>query len=174
MAIRDMLLPEFDQEMANTRKLLERLPERIPDYQPHPKSMAFSRLAGHVAELPGWTKETFTKEVLEFDMDNFVPFDPKTRQEVLDTFDKNSKAGRDALAAAKDEDFGVIWSLKNTKGETIFSMPRAVCYRSMIMSHMIHHRAQLGVYLRLNEIEIPGMYGPSADEMKFWTEAQTA
>ena len=174
MAIRDMLLPEFDEEMKNTRKLLERLPERIPDYKPHTKSMPFSRLAGHVAELPGWTKETFTKEVLEFDMDNFVPFDPKTRQEVLDTFDKNSKAGREALAAAKDEDFGVIWSLKNTKGDTIFSMPRSVCYRGMVMNHMIHHRAQLGVYLRLNEIEIPGMYGPSADEMKFWTEAQTA
>jgi uncharacterized damage-inducible protein DinB len=174
MAIREMLLPEYDQEMANTRKLLERLPETIPDYKPHPKSMAFSRLAGHVAELPGWAKETFTKEVLEFDMDNFVPFDPKTRQEVLDAFDKNSKAGREALAAAKDEDFGVIWSLKNTKGDTIFAMPRAVCYRGMVMSHMIHHRAQLGVYLRLNEIEIPGMYGPSADEMKFWQEAHAS
>jgi uncharacterized damage-inducible protein DinB len=174
MAIRDMLLPEYDQEMANTRKLLERLPEQISDYKPHTKSMPLNRLAGHVAELPGWAKETFTKEVLEFDMDNFVPFTPKTRQEVLDTFDKNSKAGREALAAANDAAFGVIWSLKNTKGDTIFSMPRAACYRSMVMSHMIHHRAQLGVYLRLNEIEIPGMYGPSADEMKFWQEAHSA
>ena len=84
MAIRDMLLPEFDQEMANTRKLLERLPEQISDYKPHAKSMPMNRLAGHVAELPGWAKETFTKEVLEFDMENFVPFNPKTRQEVLD------------------------------------------------------------------------------------------
>jgi uncharacterized damage-inducible protein DinB len=174
MAICEMLLPEFDQEMANTRKLLERVPEKIPDYKPHQKSMSFSRLAGHVAELPGWAKETFTKEVLEFDMDHVVPYEPKSRQEVLDMFDKNSKAGREALAAAKDEDFGVIWSLKNTKGDTIFSMPRIVCYRSMVVNHTIHHRAQLGVYLRLNEIEIPGMYGPSADEMKFWTEAQTA
>ena len=106
MAIRDMLLPEYDQEMTNTRKLLERLPEKISDYKPHAKSMPLNRLAGHVAELPGWAKETFTKEVLEFDMENFVPFNPKTRQEVLDTFDKNSKAGREALAAAKDEDFG--------------------------------------------------------------------
>ncbi len=168
MAIRDMLLPEFDSEMANTRKLLERLPENLSAFKPHDKSMAMNRLAGHVAELPGWTKETFTKEVLELDMDNFVPFEPKTRQEVLDAFDKNSKAGREALAAAKDEDFPVIWSLKNTKGDTIMAMPRAACYRGMVMSHMIHHRAQLGVYLRLNEIELPGMYGPSADEMKFW------
>jgi len=171
MAIRDMLLPEFDEEIKNTRKLLERLPETIPDYKPHPKSMAFSHLAGHVAELPGWTKETFTKEVLEFDMESYVPFQPKTRKEVLDKFDENAKAGHEALAAAKDEDFAVIWSLKTSKGDTIFSMPRSVCYRSMVMNHMIHHRAQLGVYLRLNEIEIPGMYGPSADEMQSWAEA---
>jgi uncharacterized damage-inducible protein DinB len=174
MAIRDMLLPEFDQEMANTRKLLERLPEKIPTYKPHEKSMLFSRLAGHVAELPGWAKETFTKEVLELDMEHFVPFDPKTRQEVLDAFDKNSKAGREALAAATDEHFGVMWTLKSTKGDTILSMPRAAVYRGVVINHMIHHRAQLGVYLRLNEIEIPGMYGPSADEMKCWQEKQTA
>jgi len=173
MAIRDMLLPEFDQEMANTRKMLERLPENLSDYKPHPKSMPLDRLAGHVAELPGWAKETFTKEVLEFDMENYKPFEPKTRNEVLEMFDKNAKAGREALAAAKDEDFPVIWSLKDTKGNTILSMPRADCYRGMVISHMIHHRAQLGVYLRLNEIEIPGMYGPSADEMQQW-QAQHA
>jgi uncharacterized damage-inducible protein DinB len=109
--------------------------------------------------------------VLEFDMDTYVPFEPKTRQEVLEAFDKNSKAGREALAAARDEDFPVVWSLKDAKGNTVFSMPRAACYRGMVMSHMIHHRAQLGVYLRLNNIEFPGMYGPSADEMKFWKEA---
>jgi len=168
MPIREMLLPEYDQEMANTRKLLERLPERITDYKPHEKSMSMTRLAGHVAELPGWAKETFTKEVLEFDMESFKPFEPKTRNEVLEMFDKNSKAGREALAAAQDEDFPVVWSLKDTKGNTIFSMPRAGCYRGMVMNHLIHHRAQLGVYLRLNNIEIPGMYGPSADEMQAW------
>jgi uncharacterized damage-inducible protein DinB len=165
MAIRDALLPEFDQEMTGTRKLLERLPEKLSDYKPHAKSMALDRLAGHVAEIPGWSKETFTKEELVLDMESFKPFEPKTRQEVLDRFDQNTKAGRAALAAAKDEDFGVTWSLKDTKGNTFISMPRAACYRGMVMNHMIHHRAQLGVYLRLNEIEIPGMYGPSADEM---------
>jgi uncharacterized damage-inducible protein DinB len=174
MPIRDMLLPEFDQEMTNTRKLLERLPDKITDYKPHPKSMPLNKLAGHVAELPGWTKETFTKEVLEFDMETYVPFDPKTRQEVLDKFDEHVKAGRAALAAAKDEDFPVIWSLKDTKGNTLFSMPRAACYRGMVMNHLVHHRAQLGVYLRLNEIAIPGMYGPSADEMSQWEKAQGA
>lgn len=171
MPMRDMLLPEFDAEMANTRKLLERLPEKLTDYKPHPKSMPLNRLAGHIAELPGWAKETFSKTELVLDMENYVPFDPKTRQDVLEAFDKNIKAGREALAAAKDEDFPVVWSLKDAKGKTIMAMPRAACYRGMVMSHMIHHRAQLGVYLRLNEIEIPGMYGPSADEMKFWNEA---
>ena len=172
MAIRDMLLPEFDAEMANTRKLLERLPENLTDFKPHEKSMPMNRLAGHVAELPGWTKETFTREELTMDMDSYKPFDPKSRKEVLDKFDECTKAGRAALAAAKDEDFPVMWSLKDAKGNTIMSMPRAACYRGMVMSHMIHHRAQLGVYLRLNEIELPGMYGPSADEMKFWQEAK--
>ncbi len=172
MAIRDMLLPEYDSEMANTRKLLERVPEKLTDYKPHHKSMPMSRLAGHVAELPGWAKETFTRDVLEIDMDNFKPFEPKTREEVLAKFDENTKAGREALAAASDESFGAIWTLKDAKGNSIMAMPRAACYRGMVMNHMIHHRAQLGVYLRLNEIELPGMYGPSADEMKFWKEAK--
>src|ERR1700759_3751687 len=123
MAIRDMLLPEFDAEMANTRKLLERLPENLTDFKPHEKSTPMRRLAGHVAELPGWAKETFTVEELKFDMENFVPFDPKTRKELLDKFDENTKAGRAALAVAKDEDFPVMWSLKDTKGNTLMSMP---------------------------------------------------
>src|SRR5579862_5545159 len=174
MAVRDMLLPEFDQEMANTRKLLERVPENIPDYKPHPKSMSMAQLAGHVAELPGWTKETFTREVLELDPEQFVPFVPKTRQEVLDKFDQNSKAGREVLSAATDDQFPVMWTLKMKNGPTILAMPRATVYRSMVMSHLIHHRAQLGVFLRLNDVVIPGMYGPSADEMQEWGQAQSA
>ena len=168
MAIRDMLLPEFDQEMASTRKLLERVPERIPDYQPHQKSMSLGRLAGQVAELPGWAKETMTKEVLELDPATYKPFEPKTRQELLESFDKNVRAGRTAIEAATDEQLAVIWTLRSKAGQTIPSMPRSIVIRSVVMNHLIHHRAQLGVYLRLNEIEIPGMYGPSADEMKSW------
>lgn len=174
MAIREMFLPEFDQETANTRKLLERIPETIPDYKPHEKSMAFSRLAGHVAELPGWAKETMTLEELVMDPAKFQPFMPKTRQEVLDHFDKCVTAGRAAIAASTDDKFGVMWSLKGPGGHTFFSMPRMAVLRGMVMNHMIHHRAQLGVYLRLNEIEIPGMYGPSADEMKAWDAKKTA
>jgi len=174
MAIRDMILPEFGQETHTTRKLLERIPDKIPDYSPHKKSMSFSRLAGHVAELPGWAKETMTLEELVMDPAKFQPFVPKTRQEVLDHFDKCVKAGREAIAAAGDEKFGVTWTLKMADGAVIFSMPRIAVLRGMVMSHLIHHRAQLGVYLRLNEIEIPGMYGPSADEMSKFQPKKTA
>jgi uncharacterized damage-inducible protein DinB len=174
MAIREMFLPEFDQETANTRKLLERLPERIPDYKPHEKSMTLSRLSGHVAELPGWAKETMTLEELTIDPSKFQPFEPKTRQEVLDHFEKCVTAGRAAIAASGDEKFGVMWTLKDPSGHALFAMPRMACLRGMVFNHMIHHRAQLGVYLRLNNIEIPGMYGPSADEMKMWEAKKSA
>ena len=168
MPMREMILPEFDQEMAGTRKMLERVPEKIPDYKPHEKSMALNQLAGHVAELPGWAKETMTQEVLVLDPATYQPFLPKTRQELLAKFDQNVSAGRKALESITDENLGVMWSLKTKDGHTIFTMPRAAVLRGMVLSHMIHHRAQLGVYLRLNNIEIPGVYGPSADEMKAW------
>jgi uncharacterized damage-inducible protein DinB len=100
------------------------------------------------------------------------PFWAKSRQELLEAFDKNVAAGREKLAAATDADLQKTWTLK-FGDRTVFSMPRAQVLRGMVLSHLIHHRAQLGVYLRLNEIEIPGMYGPSADEMKFW-EAKPA
>jgi uncharacterized damage-inducible protein DinB len=109
--------------------------------------------------------------VLEFDMENFVPFEPKTRKDVLDKFETNAKAGREALAAASDDQFGRMWTMKTTKGDTLLSMPKGAIYRSMVMNHLIHHRAQLGVYLRLNDIELPGMYGPSADETPFVKKA---
>lgn len=174
MAIREMLLPEFDQEMTSTRKMLERLPETIPDYKPHEKSMSLSRLAGHVAELPHWTVETMTKEVFELDMKNYKPFEPKTRKEALEAFEKSITEARELLSKSTDEQFGVIWTMKMTGGDTIMSLPRVAVIRAVVMNHLIHHRAQLGVYLRLNNIEIPGMYGPSADEMKFWLKTQTA
>jgi len=162
----EALLNEFDEEMKNTRKLLERLPDGKFDYKPHEKSMELGRLASHVAELPGWVKETLTLEVLEIEPGQ-KPFWAKTRQEILEAFDKNVSAGREKLASATDADLQKTWTLK-FGDKTIFSMPRSQVLRGMVMNHLIHHRAQLGVYLRLNELEIPGMYGPSADEMKFW------
>jgi uncharacterized damage-inducible protein DinB len=167
----EAFLNEFDEEMKNTRKLLERVPDGKFDYKPHEKSMELGRLASHVAELPGWVKETMTLELLVIQPGQ-QPFWAKSRQELLEAFDKNVAAGREKLAAATDADLQKTWTLK-FGDRTVFSMPRAQVLRGMVLSHLIHHRAQLGVYLRLNEIEIPGMYGPSADEMKFW-EAKPA
>jgi uncharacterized damage-inducible protein DinB len=166
MSISQMLLPEYDQEMANTRKILERLPEGKADYKPHEKSMTLGRLAGHVAELPTWGKHTLEVEVLEINAPQ-QPFVVESAASALESFDKSVAEAREKISAATDQDWQVVWSLK-FGGKTIFSMPRIAVMRNMVISHMIHHRAQLGVYLRLLEVEIPGMYGPSADEMKFW------
>lgn len=163
------LLPEFDEEMKNTRKLLECVPDGKFDYQPHPKSMSLGRLAVHVAELPGWTTFTLDREVLDMTPD-FQPTVANSRAELLQVFDKCVTEAREKISAATDEDWKVIWTFK-WEGKTIMSMPRSAVMRSTIMNHMIHHRAQLGVYLRLNDVAIPGMYGPSADEMKFWEAA---
>jgi uncharacterized damage-inducible protein DinB len=172
MPFSQILLPEFEEEMKNTRKLLEVVPDGKFDYQPHPKSMTLGRLANHVAELPGWTKETLDLEVLEMGPDTKPSIAP-TRAEVLEKFDKGVAAARERIAKATDEDWQVIWTFKYD-GKTIMSMPRAAVMRSVVLNHLIHHRAQLGVFLRLNDVAIPGMYGPSADEMKFWEKAQSA
>jgi len=167
MAFSEALLPEFDEEMKNTRKMLERVPDDKFDYKPHEKSMALGRLASHVAELPNWAAHTMQTEVLEIEAGQ-APYLAKSNRQLLEDFDKNVAEGRKLITAATDADFAKIWTFKYG-GKTIFSMPRAAVIRSVVMNHMIHHRAQLSVYLRLNEIEVPGMYGPSADEMKFWT-----
>jgi uncharacterized damage-inducible protein DinB len=166
MSIAQMILPEFDQEMANTRKMLERVPDGKFEYKPHEKSMTLGRLAAHVAEVPSYATGTLRVEKMDFTGEE-KPFAPVTRQELLDAFDKYVAEARGMLAAASDEELAKIWTL-TFKGQHIFSMPRAAVLRTMVMSHLIHHRAQLGVYLRLCNVEIPGMYGPSADEMKMW------
>ena len=167
MPISQMLLPEFDEEMTNTRKLLERVPENRFDYQPHAKSMTLGRLAAHVAELPEWAKMTIEIDNLDLQPGQ-QPYVAKSKQDLLSTFDKNVTEARKAISGASDEHLQKIWTL-TFSGKPIFSMPRATVLRGSFMNHLIHHRAQLGVYLRLNEVEIPGMYGPSADEMKFWS-----
>jgi len=171
MPIAQMLLPEFDHEMANTRKMLERVPDGRFDYKPHEKSMTLGRLAAHVSELPTYATGTLRLERMDLTGEE-KPFAPATRKELLDSFDKFVAEARELLSKATDEDPAKIWTL-TYKGKQVFSMPRAAVLRSMVMSHIIHHRAQLGVYLRLNNVEIPGMYGPSADEMKLW-QAQSA
>lgn len=166
MPIAQMLLPEFDHEMANTRKMLERVPDGRFNYKPHEKSMTLGRLAAHTCEIPSYATATLRLERMDFTGEE-KQFSPATRKDLLEAFDKHVAEAREMLAKASDEDLAKIWTL-TYKGQQIFAMPRAAVLRSMVMSHLIHHRSQLGVYLRLNNIEIPGMYGPSADEMNMF------
>jgi uncharacterized damage-inducible protein DinB len=166
MKISDMLLPEFDQEMASTRKTLERIPDDKLGWKPHEKSMPLGRLAGHLAEMAGWAVMGIEKDSLDLAPPGAPPMQPtvaKSRQEVLELFDKNKNEARAAIAKASDEHLMKNWSLVRG-GQTLMTMPRTAVLRSFVMNHMIHHRAQLGVYLRLNNIPVPSIYGPSADE----------
>jgi uncharacterized damage-inducible protein DinB len=167
MSISQTLLPEFDQEMANARKLLELVPENQLAFKPHEKSMALGRLASHIAEMPSWGAHTLQMELLELESGQ-QPFNAQSREELIAAFDKGVAEARALLESTTDEDWAKIWTMK-FGGQVVISQPRAHVYRGVVMNHLIHHRAQLGVYLRLNEVEIPGMYGPSADEMKYWT-----
>ena len=162
MTISQTLLPEFDQEMANTRKILLCVPEDKFSWKPHDKSMTLGRLASHVAEMGNWATVTINQDKLELTPGQ-KPFNAGSAAELLSAFDKNVVEGRAAIEGAGDQTLFAPWSLIYA-GQTIFSMPRVAVLRTMVMNHMIHHRAQLGVYLRLHNIAIPGMYGPSADE----------
>lgn len=168
MSIADSLIGEFDHEMATTRKVLERAPEAKFAWKPHEKSMTMQHLASHLADVPGWAKETLTLDSLDLAPEGAPPFQPSlyaTKEELLAKFDRCVEAARTAIVASTDADFMKPWSLLMT-GKVIFTMPRIAVYRSMIMNHSIHHRAQLAVYLRLNDVPVPSMYGPSADEGK--------
>jgi uncharacterized damage-inducible protein DinB len=166
MTLSESLLPEFDQEMVNTRKTLERVPDSQFAWKPHEKSMPLGRLATHVAETSGWARTTIETDSLDLAPPGAPPFQPITansRQEVLSIFDKNAAAARAAIASASDDHLTKPWSLL-MGGKTILTLPRMSVLRTFVMNHMIHHRAQLGVYLRLNNIPVPAIYGPSADE----------
>jgi len=163
MPINQAFLGEFDYEMASTRKTLERVPEDKFDWAPHPKSMKMGRLAMHLAEMLGWTKETLEKDMIDISGYTGPPL-IKSRKELLALFDKNVAAARAALTAAtNDADWMKTWEMKNGD-KTVFSMPKVAVLRSFVFNHNVHHRAQLGVYLRLNNVPVPAIYGPSADE----------
>jgi uncharacterized damage-inducible protein DinB len=162
MAIKDALLPEFDHEVQVTRKVLARIPEGKFGWKPHDKSMTLGRLAGHLAEIPGWVKETLTKDSLDMGGDHTSDV-PTTREDVLAKFDKMVAVARPLLDSATDAQFMSPWTLKN-KGQDLFTMPKIAVVRAWVFSHMIHHRGQMSVYLRLNDVPVPSIYGPSADE----------
>ena len=166
MKYAEMILPEFDQEMASTRKVLERVPDDKLGWQPHPKSHTIGWNANHLANLPDWLVHTLTTPSLDIAPVGGEPYQmPKmaSQTEILETFDRNVAAGRAAIAAATDQDMKTMWTLERA-GKPIFTMPRSAVVRSVVLNHMIHHRAILCVYLRLNDIPVPGMYGPSGDE----------
>ena len=165
MSIAQLLLPEFDEEMAATRRVLERVPWSHCAWQPHPNSMSLGRLATHVAELPKWALDAFTLEAVDIAPLGGPPtrrldFDSVTN--ILQWFAGHAQAARQALAAASDQDFAQPWTLKSG-GRVLWRKSRLAVYRNAV-NHMVHHRGQLTVYLRLNGVPVPGTYGPSADE----------
>jgi uncharacterized damage-inducible protein DinB len=166
MAMSQQLLGEFDHEMANARKTIERVPDDKFDWKPHTKSFSMGGLAGHIAFIPHWAKITIDKP--EFDVNPVggqppQPATMKNRADLLAFFDQGVAEARAALAGASDQNLMTSWSLLSG-GKAIFTMPRIAVLRSMIMNHMVHHRGQLTVYLRLNDLPVPALYGPSADE----------
>jgi len=168
MSYADTILPELDHEMASTRKVLERMPEDKVDWQPHPKSHTIGWNANHLAELPGWGAVVFSGSEHDLAPPGGQRYETprlRTRQQILELFDRNVAALRKAIVEAGDEQMSRTWSLLSG-GNVIFSMPRAAVIRSFVLNHMIHHRAVLCVYYRLNGIPVPGMYGPSGDEQQ--------
>jgi uncharacterized damage-inducible protein DinB len=162
MPLIDALLPEFDHEMAVTRKVLERVPDGQFDWKPHQKSMSLGQLAQHLATIPTWGKVAMSQDSFDMANDQRAGQLP-SRAEVLALFDRNVGDARAALVGRGDGEMLAPWALKRG-AHTIFSMPKASVWRSFVMNHLIHHRAQLGVYLRMHDIPLPSIYGPSADE----------
>ena len=164
--IAEAIVTEFDHEMATTRKHLERVPEDKKDWQPHEKSMPLGMLAIHLADMPVWGSMTMKHSELDMGPEGGSGYTPPvftTTAAALALFDENVNAARAALAAGSDSDYAANWALK-VGPQVIIAMPRIQVIRTWVMNHMIHHRGQLSVYLRLNGVPVPGTYGPSADE----------
>lgn len=166
MSIAASILPEFEMEMANTRKTLERIPSDKFDYKPHGKSMTMIGLATHITNMIGWGTTTLTQDEFDVQPPGAPPYKEEPASSVanlLEKFDQGIVACRAALVATSDEAMMKPWSLLSG-GQAIFTQPRGGVFRGMILNHLIHHRAQLSVYLRMNDVPVPALYGPSADE----------
>jgi len=162
MAIKDALLADYDHEMGKTRRLLERLPEDKLTWKPHDKSMSLGALATHLSRLPSWGGTILNDPF--FDLAETPPAEPEltSRAAILASFDDNRTRTR-AWMDRIDGEYNSLWTLKRN-GQQIFSVPRVSAFRSFVLHHIIHHRGQLSVYLRLNDVPVPAIYGPSADE----------
>jgi uncharacterized damage-inducible protein DinB len=164
MSIAESLLPEFDREMGVTRRLLERIPDDQFGWKPHDKSMTLGRLAEHLAELAVWARVSIVDSGIDLASgrpEGYVS--PSSRAAVLEMFDKHVADARAALVGRTDAELMAPWKLSK-EGKEIFTMPKAVVLRTFFMNHVIHHRGQMSVYLRLHNVPLPSMYGPSADE----------
>lgn len=163
MPINDLLLLEFDEEVKKTHTALERAPIDKPDFAPHPKSMPLNKLAPHIAQLAGFGVTILTTPELDFSAGGIarVPFE--SAQQLVKAFDEGAAQARAALKKTPDEAWTQNWKL-SFQGKSIFNGSRFLAYRQMFLNHLVHHRAQLGVYLRLNEKPVPATYGPSADD----------
>jgi uncharacterized damage-inducible protein DinB len=163
MTIAEILLLDYEAEIQNTRRILERIPEDKPDWKPHEKSMPMGRLAVHVSRLPDFATTILTAGDLNLATHKFPPLVFEGTKQLLTNLDETSAKAREALTSATDEHLQTNWKL--SWGEKVIAnAPRAVLYRTMFLNHLVHHRGQLSVYLRLNEVPVPGLYGPSADE----------
>jgi uncharacterized damage-inducible protein DinB len=166
MTLKQVLLQEFDVETAHTRKSLERVPEDKFGWKPHEKSGTMGWLAQHLAQIPFWANETISKDDFDIAPPGAPPSHPpaiKSWKELLELFDKAAASARESIASTTDEHLSRPWTLLHG-GKTVFTLPRIAVLRSFVFNHSVHHRAQLGVYLRLNNIPVPAIYGPSADE----------
>jgi uncharacterized damage-inducible protein DinB len=166
MSLSASILPEFDMEMAKTRTTLERVPVEKFDWKPHEKSFSFMEMVNHLGRLPEWGVAILTTDSMDVDPEKgeYVPPPPaETAEEVLAMFDRSVAEFRSTLEGTADADLMKPWTLKHGEQE-IFTMPRIAVIRGMILNHMIHHRGQLTIYLRLNDLPVPALYGPSADE----------
>jgi uncharacterized damage-inducible protein DinB len=166
MSLSQSLLPEFDQEMANTRKVLERIPADKLEWKAHPKSNSIGWVGMHLAEIPGWVAATLNHDSFDIAPPGGPAYKTPaatSRQAILEVFDKNVATGRTAIAATDDAKFAQSWSLLSG-GQPLMTMPRSAVVRNFVLNHSIHHRAHLCVYLRLNDVPVLGLYGPSGDE----------
>lgn len=164
MPLIDSLLPEFDREMGLTRRALERVPDGQFDWKPHPTSVTLGRLAEHLTEMPMWATTTMAQRDLEATTQRSPDYrPPATRAAVLAQFDASYKTARGNLLNKTDAEFAAPWTLKNG-GKEVFTAPKATVMRNFVLNHMIHHRGQFVVYLRMLGVPVPSIYGPSGDE----------
>jgi uncharacterized damage-inducible protein DinB len=163
MNLVDSLKREFEHETATTRKHLERLPEAKIGWRPHEKSFSTGDLASHIVECLGWSESIFNADEYDLDMANYRPYQATTKDDLLKTFEKNVAKAKEVLNNVRESSLDDPWQLK-MNGQQFFEKPRADVFRDFVLSHIIHHRGQFSVYLRLLEVPVPGSYGPSADE----------